>query len=240
MPGVSLLAAVAFLTRLPVGRAVRVSADDVARGAVFFPLVGAGIGAAGAGVALALHQVLPSFLAAALSVAFIVALTGALHVDALADTVDAAGGLTRERSLEIMRDSRLGTFGAAAVYLDLLIRTAAVAQLIVGGGALAALVAAGALSRASSAALAGTLPYARATGAVLTGRRVLWALPVGVALAAVALRLDALPITGAAAAVTVVLGLVYRRWLGGVTGDTLGAASETTELVALVVAVALQ
>src|SRR5579862_2650232 len=95
-------AAVGFLTRLPLGRRLELDAGDVARGALFFPLVGAGIGAAGGGIALLAHHRLSALLAAVLSVAVVVVLTGALHVDALADLADACGGATRKRRLEIM------------------------------------------------------------------------------------------------------------------------------------------
>lgn len=233
------VAAVAFLTRVPLGRFVATDAHDVARAAPLFPVVGAAVGAAGAGVALLLEPPLSPFLAAAIAVAATVALTGAFHLDGLADTLDATGGMTRERSLEIMRDSRIGSFGAAGLALALLVRVAVVAQLVSTGGVLGGMVAAGAVSRGAAVALAGTVPYARVSGGVLTGRLGLWGAPVGVAIALAALRLDGLVVVAATGATTVVLGLAFRAWLGGVTGDTLGATSEATELVALVVAAAL-
>ena len=150
-------------------------------------------------------------------------MTGALHLDGLADTADALGGRTRERRLEIMRDSRIGTFGAAAVALDLLIKVGAMEQLV-ARGLLPALIAAGAVSRATSVLLAGWLPYAResGTGGVL-GR------PSRIALAV------CLP----AAPFALPLRVVFRRLFGGVTGDILGAAIEVTETLALVFAAAL-
>jgi adenosylcobinamide-GDP ribazoletransferase len=231
--------AVTFLTRVPLGRFVATDAQDVARGAPLFPGVGAAVGAAGAGFALLLQPPLTPLLAAALATASVVALTGAFHLDGLADTLDATGGMTRERSLEIMRDSRIGSFGAAGLALALLVRVAAIAQLVASGGVLGGMVAAGAVSRGAAVALAGTMPYARESGGVLTGRAGLWGAPVAAAVALLALRLDGLAVIGAAAAVAVLLGLVFKAWLGGVTGDTLGATSEVTELVALLVAAAL-
>jgi adenosylcobinamide-GDP ribazoletransferase len=237
-------AAVTFLTRVPLGR-VSLDGADVARGAFFFPLVGAGVGAASGGAAALLHPTLPPLAAAAVGLAVSVVLTGALHVDALADTADAAGS-PRERALEIMRDSRIGSYGAVAVALDLLVKAAAIAALLEHGDALAAFVAAGALSRAASPPLAALLPYPRAgggPGSVLTGQ-VSWtaavaapALATGIAVAA--LGADGAVAAGAVAATTVCLGLVYRRWLGGATGDTLGAATEVGETSALLVFVAL-
>src|SRR3954454_6059975 len=192
--------AVTFLTRLPLGRFVAIDAGDVARGAPLFPVVGAAIGAVGAGAVLLLQPPLSPFLAAALATTLTVALTGAFHLDGLADTLDATGGMTRERSLEIMRDSRSGSFGAAGLALALLVRVAVVAQLVSGGGVLAGMVAAGAVSRGTAVALAGKVPYARVAGGVLTGGLGLWGAPVGVLVALAALRLDGLVVVSAVVA----------------------------------------
>jgi adenosylcobinamide-GDP ribazoletransferase len=168
-----------------------------------------------------------------------------MHVDGLADTFDAAGGRSRDRALEIMRDSRVGTFGASAVALDLLLKVGAVAALLGRGGTLPALIAAGALSRASPVPLAAMLAYPRAgegPGSVLTGVSRLaaaTAVVVGAGAAVLAVGSDAAWLVVAAASVTIGLGLVYRSWLGGATGDCLGAATELCELTVLVVAVGL-
>jgi adenosylcobinamide-GDP ribazoletransferase len=248
MPAASLRAvagAVSFLTLVPVGRIVALDARDVARGTVFFPLVGAGIGALTGAVASVLHPWLPAFTAAGIAVALAVLFTGAMHVDALADTFDATGGRSRERALEIMRDSRLGTFGASALALDLLLKVGAVAALLGRGGAVPALIAAGALSRAASPPLAALLPYPRADhgpGGVLAGvSRLIAAAAVllGVSIAVLAVRSDAAWLAAAAAVVAIGLGLVYVRWLGGATGDCLGAATEMCETVVLVLAAGL-
>jgi adenosylcobinamide-GDP ribazoletransferase len=239
-------AAVAFLTRIPVGRIVAVERKDVERGGIVFPAVGACLGAVAALAAVGLHERLSATLSAALGVALVVALTGAFHVDALADTVDGLGAVSRERALEIMRDSRIGGFGATAIALDLVVRTAALAQLLDGPHAVASFVAAGALARAAALALAATLAYAQpepgrgsvfasglpratATGAVLLAA----AIAVGVR------GLDGAVLVGAAVGLTVLLGLAFRSWLGGVTGDALGATTEATETLTLVAAAAL-
>jgi adenosylcobinamide-GDP ribazoletransferase len=239
-------AAVTFLTRVPLGRRVVVDAADVARGAVLFPLVGAGVGALGGGVAALLHPTLPAFVAAGIGVSLAVVVTGAMHIDALADIADAAGVATRESALEVMRDSRVGAFGAAAIALDLLVKVGAVAALLDTGDAFAALVAAGALSRAAPAPLAVLLPYPRAgcgPGSVLSGRisRVAAAIAVllGVGIAILAAGASGALLAVAAGATALVLGLVYRRWLGGASGDALGAVAELAETAVLVVAVGL-
>jgi adenosylcobinamide-GDP ribazoletransferase len=237
--------AVSFLTLVPVGRVVAVEPNDIARGVVLFPVVGAGVGAACGGIAVGLHPWLPAFTAAGVAVAAALLLTGALHVDALADTFDAAGGRSRERALEIMRDSRIGPFGASALALDLLLKVGAIAALLVRGGALSALIAAGALSRAASPPLAALLPYPRSVpgrGGVLTGASRLGSaagVAVGLALAALAVGGDVLWLALAAGVVALGLGLVFRAWLGGATGDCLGAVTELSETTVLIIAAGL-
>jgi adenosylcobinamide-GDP ribazoletransferase len=235
-------AAVSFLTRVPLGR-FELAADDVARGAFLFPVVGAGIGAF---VALAAEWVagpLAAFLAAVVAVALEAVLTGAIHFDALADAADGLGAHSRERALEIMRDPAIGSFGALALVLDALLKVGAIAMLV-AGDALLPVLAAFALGRTAPLLLGLTLPYARAgggSGRALTDGRV-WSRAGGIALAgaiaAAALRWNALAVAGAAAAVTVVIGLGARRRLGGVTGDVLGAAAELATAAGLLAAAA--
>ncbi|HEY2936171.1 MAG TPA: adenosylcobinamide-GDP ribazoletransferase [Gaiellaceae bacterium] len=240
----ALVAALAFLTRIPVGRFVELGGDDVARAGALFPLVGAGIGAAVGGVAAALAGPLPTLAAAGIALAAGALLTGALHLDALADTADALGATSRERALEIMRDHAIGAYGTVALVLDLLVKAAALAALASHNRALGAAVAAGAVSRAVPVALGAALPYARPAGGVgasIAGGAA-WrgavACVVALAFAVVAGR-DGLLAAAVAAALAVALGLAFRAWLGGVTGDTLGAAVELTELAALLAFVAL-
>jgi adenosylcobinamide-GDP ribazoletransferase len=248
MPGASLRAiagAVSFLTLVPVGRVVAVEARDVARGLVLFPAVGAGVGALTGAIAVALYPWLPALLAAGVALTAAVLVTGALHVDALADTFDAVGGRSRERALEIMRDSRLGAFGASALALDLLLRAGAISALVLRGGAVPALIAAGALSRAAAPPLAALLPYPRAgggSGSVLTGvsrRHAAAAVALGIAIAALAVPGDVVWLGLAAGVVTLAAGSLYRGWLGGATGDCLGAATELCETTVLIVAAGL-
>jgi adenosylcobinamide-GDP ribazoletransferase len=145
-----------------------------------------------------------------------------------------------------MRDSRIGSFGAAAIALDLLLKVSAVAALVDRGGVVGAFVAAGALSRSAAPLLAARLPYPRAaggTGSVLSGRvttvTAVIVCVIGLALTVVAVGADAWPLAGTAAIATVALALWYRAWLGGVTGDCLGATTEVIETAVLVVAAAL-
>ena len=118
----------AFLTRLP-GGAHPGDDRELGRSVPWFPIVGAILGALSGTVYWALHGPLGAPLAAVLAVAASAAATGGLHEDGLADTADALGGATRERRLEIMKDSRVGVFGAMALVLSTLARVFAVSSL---------------------------------------------------------------------------------------------------------------
>jgi adenosylcobinamide-GDP ribazoletransferase len=224
-------AAVAFLTRVPVR--MPLEASDVARGAALFPVVGLGIGAAVGGIAT---LPLPAPVAAVLAVAAGAALTGALHLDGLADTADALGGRTREQALEIMRDHAIGAYGAVALVLDLGLRVTTISVLGIRDIACAAAVA-----RVVPVLLGVALPYARSAG---TGG---FLADAGIPTAAAALVLGAVPclllgrwpLALVPVATAALAAPLLRAWLGGVTGDTLGAAVEVAELSALVLAVAL-
>jgi adenosylcobinamide-GDP ribazoletransferase len=216
-------AAIAFLTLLPVGGGAL-----TARAAIWFPVVGAAIGML-VGV-VALNDLVPPLVAGGLAVALELVLTGALHVDGLADSADGLGGRDRERTLAIMRDHSIGAYGASAVALDMLLKAAALGA----SDDLLPVVAAYALSRAAPLALAAALPYARSDGAGRALDRLPPWLAVAGSVPAVALAAFA-PITIAAAAlVTAGVWWLARRRLGGVTGDVLGAAVELSATAALI------
>ena len=234
-------AAVSFLTRAPVGRLVVVDAADVARGAWLFPLVGGVVGGLSGLLADVTADWLPTLAAGGLAVAAAALLTGALHLDALADTADSLGATSRERALEIMRDHAVGTFGAVALILVCVLDAAILGALAQTDDAAAVGLAAGAAGRAAMLPQAFALPYARAgdgQGLLLTGigpgtvvlgfaAALLLALPAGVA---------GLCALAAAVLVSLLLGLVARRRFGGVTGDVLGATAKLAETTALVTA----
>jgi adenosylcobinamide-GDP ribazoletransferase len=236
--------AVAFLTRLPLGR-LQLGARDVARGAFLFPLVGAAIGALTGLVAVGLDDLLTPLLAAALAVGVEALITGALHLDALADVADGLGGGSRERALEIMREGSIGAFGAIALVVDLVLKTAAIAALLAEGSVVLAVAGAAALGRAAPLALGAVLPYARAgagSGRLLTDRASRWSLVGGLALAivlaAALLGMRSLPLLAGAGAAVLVIGATARRRFGGVTGDLLGASIEVATTFALLAGVA--
>lgn len=225
-----LLAAVAFLTRLPIRRAF--TAADVGRAAIAFPLVGAGIGVLQLAVWRLSEPYLTSLVTAALVVAFGAWVTRGLHWDGLADFVDGlGGGRTKEDALRIMKDSRIGAFGALALGLVLVLKIAA----IEGLPRPEMLVLAPALSRWSVVALGAALPYVRPgsdspsahAGAVeLVGATLM----AGVLVVYLRSWLEVVVAIG----VTVVVGAIARRRLGGVTGDVLGANVELAETAVLI------
>ncbi|HEV8249009.1 MAG TPA: adenosylcobinamide-GDP ribazoletransferase [Gaiellaceae bacterium] len=238
-------AAVAFLTIVPLGRVIVLGPDDVARGAALFPLVGAAVGAAMGGVATGLAGPLPPLAAAALALAAGAVLTGAMHLDALADSADALGARSRAAALEIMRDPRIGPFGVLALTLDVLTKAVALAALTAAGGAVLPAIAAGAAARATAPVLAVALPAARAdgSGAELARRGGLGvaatAAAIGLVVAAVASGWAGVAIFATAALVAGGVAVAARRRFGGATGDVLGAAVELAETAGLLVAVAL-
>jgi adenosylcobinamide-GDP ribazoletransferase len=238
--------ALSFLTQVPVGLLGEVTPADIGRGTIYFPLVGAAVGAASAVAAWLAYMVFPLWVAALVGVGAGVALTGALHVDGLADTLDGYGGGTRARALEIMRDHSVGSYGIVAVILDIGFRAAAIAALLPRAHGLMYLVAAGALSRSAAVALGVLLPPARAQAgltSVLEGVkawRVLLAVAIGLVIAGLAIGLPALAAAAMVAAGAALWGWHCRRRLGGMTGDTLGAASEAGEVMVLLLGTALR
>jgi adenosylcobinamide-GDP ribazoletransferase len=227
-------AALAFLTRLPAGP---LDGADFARAPGWFGAVGLGLGTLMAGAWLAAAVLWPPVIAALIAVALGLFLTGALHEDGLADAFDGLGsGRPAERALEIMRDSRIGSFGALALGLAMALRVAALVAL--GPLAPVALIAGQGASRAAMTLMLRRGPYLRPSGAGtgMTGPLGLGGVTVGVALAA-ALALMAWgagwgALTGLAGLVLAMLAL--RGWalrrLGGITGDILGAAQVLGDL----------
>jgi adenosylcobinamide-GDP ribazoletransferase len=244
-----LRATLLFLTRLPpslIGADAAIRPDFTVA-ARMFPIAGAVIGAAG-GLVLILAWLLglPALVGAGLAVAATMVLTGALHEDGLADSADSFGGDTREKKLEIMDDSRIGTFGAAALVVSVLVRTAALAAIAVRWplAAALALVAGEAISRAAVVRAWHDLPAARASSlANDTGPPDYNAMLLGIALAAGIVVVLALPalgwratVLGSVLSVAAAYGAIRltANVLGGRTGDTLGACQQVT-LVAFLI-----
>jgi adenosylcobinamide-GDP ribazoletransferase len=235
------LCALGLLTRIPVPPAADFEPGRLARASRYYPLVGQLVGVFSALVYLAAVQLLPTVMAALLAVAAGTLITGALHEDGLADTADGlGGGRDRDQRLAIMKDSRIGTYGALALGLTTALKVAALAGLP-PALAPAALVAGHGIARAANV-IAMRLPYAGAPGGgklELAGHAPTLG-ETALAMALAAWPLLFLPIAGwaagllAAACVAVLLALAARRLIGGWTGDVLGAIEQGVEALFLV------
>ena len=238
--GAVFLLAVQFLTRLPITSADLYSAERMAASVRYYPLVGVLVGGVSALVFAGVSALLPQVLAVLLALATGLLVTGAFHEDGLADTFDGVGGgLSRERALEIMRDSRLGTYGTLALILALALKAGTLAALPVGL-VIAALIAGHGLSRVSSVLVIATSRYVRAEGtgkpvaggtsipslftALLSGGLILgvWCIfyaPDAIAWAGIGLLIS-----------HGLMRLFFEPKLGGYTGDTLGAVQQASEV----------
>ncbi len=238
---IGLRAAATFLTRLRVGSVN--GADEIARGVPWFPVVGGLLGLAAAGVYAVARLAVPPFIAATVATAFSVWVTGAIHEDGLADTTDGFGGArSREETLRILKDPRLGAYGVMALVFALLIRVGALAAMD-ATAALVVLPTAHVLGRAGAVALLRG-PIATEDGlgssyaSAVTRQQTTVAIVVGVLVGGVAMG----PLVAAAVAGVALtsygVGRMARGRLGGVTGDVLGAAEQTGEIVILLVGLA--
>ncbi|MCC5867866.1 MAG: adenosylcobinamide-GDP ribazoletransferase [Gammaproteobacteria bacterium] len=239
-----LLYAVQFLTRVPVPAWVGHTPDMLERSVRYYPLVGGLVGLGGGIVYLLASLVFAPLVAAVLSVLATVLLTGAFHEDGLADTWDGVGGgLDRERVLEIMRDSRIGTYGGAALVFTLLLRVSALAMFSPLTGLLA-LISAHALGRLMVVGVTRVSRYVRAEGLAkpvadgVDRQGAMVALVTGVLLALVSGPAGLAALVAALIAAALMLRLLHRK-LGGYTGDGLGAIEQTSEVAALLTLAAL-
>lgn len=242
------LLAVQFLTRIPIPGNVRYSPESMAYALYQFPLVGFLLGASSAIAYAALLNLFPPVLAATLTLALVIRLTGALHEDGLADLADGLGGSPeRERALEIMRDSRIGTYGTLGIVLLILSKVVALSTLEVVPAA-GALIAGHVWGRSAIVAIVRWSRYARADGVAefsqipLPRHMLAWPILVS-ALAALVLCLATSPLVAlaaflAAGAIAVWVHKYMWRRLGGYTGDGLGTVETLVELVVLMAVVA--
>jgi len=232
-----LFSAVAFLTRLPVPERWQVEPDGLASSAVFFPLVGVVISAGATILNHVFSRFVPHDLLMVVILAYLVVVTGGFHEDALADAADGfGGGWDKDRILAIMRDSRVGSFGVVALALSLLARFVLLKNLPAlkfDGYLLAGQVA----CRWTALPLAFFLPPARekiGQGVRVAGKISVASLIVGTLLT-IAIVGGALTLNGAwvmlvVVVITALSGAYYRRWIGGVTGDCLGATNQISEV----------
>lgn len=232
-----LVTAVGWFTRFPAP-GPRTDAD-LARAVGWLPLVGLLVAAVGIAVRVSTIGTFGPLASAVMTVAATVIATGAYHEDGLADTFDGLwGGWNRERRLQILRDSRVGTYGAAALVLSLLLRVGLLTPLDAADSARALLVG-HVLGRATVAPLLTWLPQARDDSAAAPFAGGLpvsaWLLVTVTALATTVAAVGVwapLPL-GLAALLAALMGLAAKRRLGGVTGDVLGAANQLAHIAAM-------
>jgi adenosylcobinamide-GDP ribazoletransferase len=238
-----LLGAIQFLTRVPVRTATAVPHE---RTVPWFPIVGLLIGAALGGLAAGLGELVPMSVAAAVTIAAGLLLTGAFHEDGLADVADAfGGGWTRERRFEILADSRHGTYGVSALAASVVVRVVALAALAGPAVAFAGLVAAHVLGRTAAVGALATLPPAAESGLgadVASSMRrggLVIAIVAGAAITVAAVGWWAAPMIVATGVGTAAVGWLAVRKIGGIAGDVLGAVEQVVECLVLVVATGL-
>ena len=239
------LTAIQFLTRLPVPEWIQASEDTLGKAAKFFPLVGVIVGASGALTFWLLLHLLPHSAAALCAIIFTAFITNGFHEDGLADTFDGfGGGWTREQALEIMRDSRLGTYGVMALIFLILGKYNFLSSLA-PGQVWRWLIVAHTASRWTVLPLCAWLPYARADGHGKLVAKQIGKVEIFIASAtlfgAVLLlswqaALAALLVTGLA---PLLCGLYFRARLSGITGDCLGATNQLTEVSLYLTAIIL-
>jgi adenosylcobinamide-GDP ribazoletransferase len=226
-----------FLTRLPIPP-VPYHSDSLSRSAGFFPLVGLAVGIGAATLQRLLAPHLDRSLCALVVLSFLVLITGALHEDGLADAADAfGGGWNREQVLSIMRDSRIGSFGALALIVSMLARFLLL-SLLPAGRFTHIVVSAHVLCRWTTLPLGYFVPGARpegdGQGARIARGVSLNSLLIGTvltfALVGYCMRKEFwIPLLGAAT-ITSLSGLYYFRRIGGITGDCFGATNQLTEI----------
>ena len=239
----SFFAALSFISRLPVPARLSqgLEIEQYQRSIVTFPLVGLLLGAIAGAVALLLQPWCGVPLAALFGVLALALLTGGFHLDGLADTCDGIfSARTRDRMLEIMRDSRLGTHGGLALIFVLVAKVFVISELALRGTSmLAALAAACAVARGMSVLLMYRQRYAREQGlgnvfiGKVTFRQTVITLALSLALATLLLGVHGLLAAVITLLVVSALGQALKRTLGGQTGDTLGAAIELGEVIFL-------
>jgi adenosylcobinamide-GDP ribazoletransferase len=241
-PVKSLALALRYLTIIPIPAGEHVEPKTLGRAAPWFPLIGLGLGLVVAATQQVTAMLFPSLLDALLTVTVWKLLTGGLHLDGLSDCLDGMTGRDAGDRLRIMRDSRIGAFGAIGLILFLLLEVAAVSEL--SSIRWRALLVAPAVARAMPPLVSWLHPPATPLGQGAMFRSGLrwWGVLAAFALATVialfALHTAGLLVLGLATGSALALGWFSTRRLGGVTGDVLGACIEIAELLTLLTLVA--
>lgn len=235
-----LLGAIQFLTRVPIRLASPPAHERVIP---WFGVVGALIGAAVGLTAAGLARLVPAMPAAACAVVVGLLITGAFHEDGLADVADAfGGGWTVERRLEILKDSRHGTYGVAALAGSIVVRVVSLAAITSSAALVGAAVAAHSLGRSAAVAALVTAPPATDSGLGVTARRsIRWfptaaGIAASIAVSAALVGWWVLPMLAVSVVGTATVVWLAVRKIGGLAGDVLGAVEQVVECLVLVAA----
>jgi len=238
--------AVSLSTILPLGRAAPLDDGEVARASWALPVAGLLVGLVGAVAYAIAHRLgLPPEPAAMLALMMTILVTGAIHEDGLADSADGlGGGDTRERKLDIMRDSRIGTFGACALIVSIMLRWSALQAIADPSSVAAAFLIAHIAARAVMPAFMWLVPPARTDGlSAGAGQPNPQSAMIAAGLGIVCLAIGFGP--GKAVIALILLSMAGLLWafvatrqVGGQTGDILGALEQTSEIMILLMAAA--
>ncbi len=240
-PGTALRIAATFLTRVPLG-GFHTASTPLSATVWVFPVVGALVGLVGGLMFTAFDWAgAPVWISAIAAISAMYALTGGLHEDGLADVADGfGGGISRDRKLAIMRDSRIGTYGVSALIFSIGFRVAALTSIAESGFTVFALILAGAISRSAIGPVMALLPQARLDGlSAVAGQPRSSQAWLGVAIAfAIAWGFaelsDVLVAICVTAVVVTAVATIAKRQIGGQTGDVLGAVAQVAEVAVFV------
>lgn len=236
-----------FFTRIPINKQIDIKDDDFARGTIFFPVVGLVIGMFNAGAYWIFSKITGGMLPAVISVLVNVLITGALHLDGLADTCDGVfSARKKERMLEIMKDSRIGTNGSAAIFFDLMLRVVLISS--IGKSRIIYLLL---IMPIVSRTCLGFLMYISAKAKAQGGLGSLFIGKIRRKDSIIAVTICILissVISGYFSILTIllclVLMIVYKNFILSridvITGDTLGAANELCEIFVLLIFIAAE
>jgi adenosylcobinamide-GDP ribazoletransferase len=237
--------ALKFLTIFPAPKRWGRRTEDLGQSLSYFPLVGLVLGAILLGLNYVLSLILPSAVVNALLIIALVIMTGAHHLDGLVDSFDGtASGKSRERRLEIMADSHVGTFGIIAAVLLLLLKYASLSS-VPFNATMPALLLMPTLSRWAMVNTIFIFPYAKSSGMGLafkkgaTWQRLVIATITALVASALLLNWQGVVLMAALWLITFSIGTYFRSRLGGLTGDVYGAINELSEVLVLILIIIL-
>jgi adenosylcobinamide-GDP ribazoletransferase len=234
-----------FFTRIPINKGFDIKEDDFSKGVIFLPFIGLLIGLLMAGV-YCIILYFGKFFAIVMALLFGSLITGALHIDGLADTCDAIFTMkSKEKMLEIMKDSRLGTYGTLAIFFDILLKISLLLSLDENYIAIAIIVAPVIGRTALTLSLyKANYPRKEGTGNLFIGKveflDIMLTLIISLILLFFIINLESIMFVLTAIPLAILVRKYLIRKTGGLTGDMLGAINEVNEIVALFLILLIQ